>query len=80
MLTRKSEVNTGEAVVDRVRSILSNSKVSAIRKLGVAEGGIGVVLSGQVSLYYYKQLAQELVRSELEDLAIFNRIEVVDPN
>lgn len=79
MVAGNFQASGREAVVDRVRSILSGSKVSAIRKLGVTESDTGVVLSGDVSLYYYKQLAQELVRSQFEELAIVNKIHVVDP-
>jgi hypothetical protein len=68
----------GNSLSERARSILANSKIPAMRKLIVDENSFGIVLRGQVHLYYYKQLAQELVRNEFEDIAIVNHIEVVD--
>ena len=79
MVTEYWGTRTDNGLVARARSTLSNSKIQALRKLSVEEDRVGVVLRGQVPLYYYKQLAQEVVRNELEDVAIFNEIEVVDP-
>jgi hypothetical protein len=66
-------------LVGRARKTLSDSGIAAIRNLRVEPDPVGVVLLGQVPLYYYKQLAQELVRSDIEDVTIINRIEVVEP-
>jgi hypothetical protein len=63
----------------RARLALSNSKIPAIRALNVEADSSGVELRGRVNLYYYKQLAQELVRNEIDDTPIINRIDVVDP-
>ena len=63
----------------RAKLTLRNSRIPAIRKLRVEANSIGVVLHGQVNLFYYTQLSQELVRNELKDIPIFNEIEVLDP-
>lgn len=48
-----------------------------IRHLHVTESPDEVVISGQVSSYYYKQLAQETVMSALGDRRLKNLV-VVD--
>jgi|EndMetStandDraft_3_1072993.scaffolds.fasta_scaffold161681_2 hypothetical protein len=78
MVAEKWNPNPGSGWTKRAKSLLSNSKIPAIRQVGVEWNSVGVVLRGQVHLYYYKQLAQELVRNELEDIPIFNEIEVVE--
>jgi len=71
---------TDNTLAGRAKSILAQSKIPAIRLIEAEEDSDGIALRGQVPLYYYKQLAQELVRSELEEIAIFNEIKVVDPH
>ena len=66
-LDRSGDINAAK------QQDLCNSKTE------VEANSIGVVLHGQVNLFYYKQLAQELVRNELKDIPIFNEIEVLDP-
>jgi hypothetical protein len=79
MIAEKWHKDGERSLVNRAKTSLSNSKIAAIRNLRVESDAIGVVLLGQVPLYYYKQLAQELVRSELDDTSIINQIEVVAP-
>jgi len=62
--------------VIRAREALARSPIAAMREIIVESNSTGIVLNGQVSLFYYKQLAQELVRKEIEDAPLFNRIEV----
>jgi len=64
----------------RAALTLRSSKIATIRNLEVKADDVGIVLHGRVHLYYYKQLAQELIRSELADIPIFNEIEVVEPH
>ena len=71
---------TEQSLAVRARDILSNSKIPAIRAIIVEQNSAGVILRGQVKLYYYKQLAQELIRNELDDIAILNQIEVTESN
>ena len=60
MVAEKWNPNPGSGWTKRAKSLLSNSKIPAIRQVGVEWNSVGVVLRGQVHLYYYKQLAQEL--------------------
>jgi len=78
MMAENSRTRPENSPVTRAKLTLAKSKIPAIRKLSVEHDGIGVVLRGHVDLYYYKQLAQELVRNELDDIAIVNRIQVAD--
>lgn len=48
--------------VIRAREALARSPIAAMRDVIVESNSTGIVLSGQVSLFYHKQLAQELVR------------------
>jgi osmotically-inducible protein OsmY len=63
---------------DRAQQALAASPVYALRELRVEHSGDTLVLSGQVSSFYHKQLAQEVVRSIAEDgaAAVINAIKV----
>jgi hypothetical protein len=71
----------GPAVVDRSPSraaeALRHSPIPALRKLSVEEGPAGVVITGCVSSYYLKQLAQETIMPTLDRQALLNRVLVV---
>jgi hypothetical protein len=56
---------------------LQQSPIPALRKLKVEETEAGVVISGTVSSYYLKQLAQETIIPVLERRELLNRVEVV---
>ncbi len=56
---------------------LQQSPIPALRKLKVEETEQGVVISGSVSSYYLKQLAQETVMPVLERRELVNRVKVV---
>jgi hypothetical protein len=56
---------------------LQQSPIPALRKLRVEETEQGVVISGSVSSYYLKQLAQETVMPVLERRELINSVEVV---
>jgi len=62
----------------RARSALKNSPIFELRDVNVEQQGETIVLTGTVSSYYYKQLAQEAVRTALRnhDLEVINHIEV----
>jgi len=79
MIAEYLRPRTDNDLAGRVRSVLAKSRIPAICRVGVEEDSTGIVLTGKVSLFYYKQLAQEVVRAELDGVAILNRIEVVDP-
>jgi hypothetical protein len=56
---------------------LQRSAVPPLRRLSVEETDSSVVLTGTVSSYYLKQLAQETVMPLLAGRKLFNRVEVV---
>lgn len=66
-------------VESRAALILRQSPIPELRRLTVEETDDAVVLRGQVTSYYVKQLAQEAVRSHLDGRALHNRIIVVNP-
>lgn len=65
-------------IVGQIRSALAESPIHELRTLQVEPGHHTLVLSGTVSSYYHKQLAQEVVRSFCNRLgfSLINRIEV----
>ena len=54
MIAEKRHMDADHSLVSRAKTSLSNSKIAAIRNLMVESHPIGVVLLGQVPLYYYK--------------------------
>jgi hypothetical protein len=61
----------------RAAQALRQSPIPALRKLQVEETDLEVVLSGSVSSYYLKQLAQETVMPLLGGRELLNRVRVV---
>jgi hypothetical protein len=66
-------------VVDRARDVLRQSKIRELRKLVVERVDEGIALRGYASTFYHKQLAQELVRKELDGEEVLNHIQVIHP-
>ncbi len=62
----------------RAQAALVASPFYELRKLVVEDCGEVLVLSGVVSSFYHKQVAQEVVRSvcQDQDIAVDNRIRV----
>lgn len=60
----------------RAQLALSTSPIFLLRELRVEREEHGLVLSGRVSSYYFKQVAQELVRSVAGNVQVTNSIEV----
>jgi hypothetical protein len=60
----------------RAREVLDRSSIYALRELHVEQDGDVLVLTGCVDSYYHKQLAQELIRLELEGVEVANCLEV----
>lgn len=58
------------------QSALTSSPIHALRELQVEREGEMLLISGRVSSYYYKQLAQEVVRSVCDGLQLVNEINV----
>jgi hypothetical protein len=55
---------------------LSASPLPQLRRLIVTVSEVEVVITGRVSSYYMKQLAQEALRPTLGDRRLLNRVEV----
>ena len=62
----------------RAQAALTNSPVFELRGLQVKQRGDGLQISGCVSSFYHKQLAQEVVRSVCKDTDVINAIRVKD--
>lgn len=58
----------------RAQSALRNSPIHALREIQVEREGERLVLSGMVSTFYHKQLAQEALRGMTSDLRLTNEI------
>ena len=63
-----------------VHEVLRQSPIPALRRLAVEENGDHVILTGIVSSYYLKQLAQESVLPLLGQRRLDNQIDVVRGN
>ena len=61
----------------RATQALRLSPLPALRRLSLEETDAAVVISGKVSSYYLKQLAQETVMPLLEGRQLLNRVVVV---
>ncbi len=61
----------------RADQVLRQSPIPALRNLRVEETDQEVVLSGSVSSYYLKQLAQETIMPVLGSRELQNRVLVV---
>lgn len=60
------------------KQVLSESPLPELRRLVVTVTDGEVVLSGRVSSYYLKQVAQETVRFAASDRKLVNRVQVAD--
>ena len=61
----------------RAKFALSQSRIYDLRRLNVDQDGEAVVLRGRVSSFYHKQLAQEVVRNEVDGAEVVNAIRVI---
>lgn len=60
----------------RAQTALANSPIYELRELSVDHRDETLLISGQVSSFYYKQLAQEAVRSVCQGIEVVNSIRV----
>lgn len=60
----------------RAQTALTTSPIQALRDVQVERNGGSLVLSGCVSSFYHKQLAQEIVRGVCQDVELINSIDV----
>ena len=63
-------------ILPRAQTALATSPIFELRDLHVQDQGGALLISGAVSSFYHKQLAQEVVRSVCEDLDVVNTIRV----
>lgn len=63
-------------VCSRAQDALSKSPLHALRELRVEHEKSDLLIRGQVSSFYHKQLAQEAVRSACKDIKVINSIRV----
>ena len=66
-----------EKVQPRAQAALCNSPFYELRELQVEQCRGELLISGCVSSYYHKQLAQEVVRSVSTDIKVINSIRVI---
>ena len=69
-------MNTCPVLSPEPADALTSSPLGQLRQLVVVADDTQVVITGQVSSYYLKQMAQETVRSALGDRTLLNRVEV----
>jgi len=67
---------TAEEVWPRAQSALAASPVYDLRDVQVEQREDSLVLSGHVSSFYHKQLAQEVVRLVAGEVTVTNSIDV----
>lgn len=72
----ETELATGSEA--RAQAVLANSPIPALRRVQVTQLPGALVLSGSVSSYYCKQLAQEAVRAVARGREVINRIRVTE--
>jgi hypothetical protein len=81
---RKNQIEDGvfmavvsvEEVQSRAQTALASSPFYELRDLQVEWRGEALLLSGCVSSFYHKQLAQEVVRSVCRDTYVINSVHV----
>jgi osmotically-inducible protein OsmY len=67
---------TAKDVRPRAQSALAASPIYELRELTVEETSRGIVISGSVSSFYHKQLAQEAVREVAGTVEVVNSVQV----
>lgn len=69
-------MNAYSVLATEPREALRSSPLPQLRRLVVTVNDTEVIITGQVSSYYMKQLAQEAVRPTLGDRRLLNLVEV----
>jgi len=69
-------MNTCPVLPPEPAEALTSSPLGQLRRLVVVADDNQVVITGQVSSYYLKQMAQETVRPALGDRTLLNNVEV----
>ena len=63
-------------IQSRAREALASSPIFALRELEVRVDGQSLVISGVVSSFYHKQLAQEVVLAVAHGVQVVNSLRV----
>lgn len=74
-LVSQSAAESG-IVQERARQALANSPFHDLRSIRVDQQHGALLLDGRVSSFYYKQLAQEIVRAVCREVEVVNAIDV----
>jgi len=69
------EVSTKD-VQPKAQAALANSPIQELRDLQIEERDGALSISGVVSSYYHKQLAQEVVRAVCREIELVNSVRV----
>jgi osmotically-inducible protein OsmY len=69
-------MNTCPVLSPEPADVLTSSPLGQLRRLVVTADNTHVVITGQVSSYYLKQMAQETVRPALGARTLLNYVEV----
>lgn len=69
-------MSTCPVLMSEVAEALANSPLGQLRRLMVAESETEVVLTGTVSSYYFKQMAQETIRYAVGRRQLVNHVDV----
>lgn len=69
-------MNACPVLTSELADVLTSSPLGQLRRLRVTENDTEVVLTGQVSSYYLKQMAQETIRSAVGARTLVNHVEV----
>jgi hypothetical protein len=64
------------SIATRAKAVLKRSRIFDLRALVVEQEDDCVVLRGSVDSFYHKQLAQELLKTEMEGVEVINEIRV----
>ena len=70
---------TWKRIETRANYALAKSPIFALRELRVESESNTLLISGRVSSFYHKQLAQEVVRAVAGECRLVNSTQVVDP-
>jgi osmotically-inducible protein OsmY len=72
----QATLSSAPALEQVVREALAQSPIQSHRKIRVEQAGNTLYLHGCVESFYYKQLAQEVVRSVCRGAQVSNELDV----
>lgn len=75
-LSSAAALSSAEALEQVVREALAQSPIQSHRKIRVEQAGNTLYLHGCVESFYYKQLAQEVVRTVCRGVQVSNELDV----